>query len=127
MALPQIKESEPANAQPTINFETMRAHADGLSQRLDGMRRKQYPPTAQRSLRKFTSGEAAKLIGIDDSYLRQLALEGGGPQVEVLPNNRRLYSIENINEIREYLDRNGKAGRHYVKHRSGSEHLQVIS
>jgi chromosome partitioning protein len=127
MALPQIKESDPVIVQPTINFETMRAHADGLSQRLDGMRRKQYPPDAQRSLRKFTSGEAAKLIGVDDSYLRQLALEGKGPQVEVLPNSRRQYSIQDINEIREYLDRNGKSGRKYVKHRSGTEHLQVIS
>jgi len=127
MALPQVKESEPVIAQPTINFETMRAHADGLSQRLDGMRRKQYPPDAQRSLRKFSSGEAAKLIGVDDSYLRQLALEGKGPQVEVLPNSRRQYSIQDVNEIREYLDRNGKSGRKYVKHRSGNEHLQVIS
>jgi chromosome partitioning protein len=91
------------------------------------MRRKQYPPDAQRSLRKFTSGEAAKLIGVDDSYLRQLALEGKGPQLEVLPNSRRLYSVQDINQIREYLDRNGKGGRKYVKHRLGHEHLQVIS
>jgi chromosome partitioning protein len=127
MALPQIKEAEPGKSQPTINFDTMRAHADGLSQRLDGLRRKQYPPNAQRSLRKFTSGEAAKLIGVDDSYLRQLALEGKGPQVEVLPNNRRLYSVEDIQAIREQLDRNGKGGRKYIKHRSSHEHLQVIS
>ena len=85
MALPQMKESEPVIAQPTINFETMRAHADGLSQRLDGMRRKQYPPDAQRSLRKFSSGEAAKLICVDamptvSVYMRALVPETSGHQ-----------------------------------------------
>src|SRR5918994_647983 len=46
---------------------------------------------------------------------------------EVLPNGRRLYSVEDINALRAYLDSADKARRQYVKHRSNSEHLQIVS
>lgn len=56
------------------------ADARELSAKLHAHRMKLFPPQARKSLRRFTSGEAAKLIGINDGYLRQLSLEGKGPQ-----------------------------------------------
>ncbi|WP_244594178.1 plasmid partitioning protein RepA [Rhodoblastus sphagnicola] len=103
------------------------AHARELSSKLQAHRLQLYPPEAQKSLRKFSSGEAAKFIGVNDGYLRRLSLDGKGPDVEVGPQGRRLYSADDIQRVRAYLDVSGKAERRYVPARSGSEHLQVIS
>jgi chromosome partitioning protein len=102
-------------------------HAKALSEALHQQRLALYPPVAQKTLRKFTSGEVARLIGVDDGYLRQLALEEKGPVPETLPNGRRMYSLEEINALRTYLDQNARGGRRYLKHRSETERLQVIS
>lgn len=103
------------------------AHARDLSAALHEHRIKLYPPEARKTLRSFSSTEAAKLIGVNDGYLRHLSLEGKGPMPEIGTNGRRLYSIEKIQALREYLDINGKNDRRYSPRRSGSEHLQVIT
>ena len=103
------------------------AHARGLSARLQAHRLQLFPPSAHKTLRKFSSGEAAKLIGVNDGYLRRLSLEGKGPQPETTTNGRRSYSIEDIQALRAYLDESGKAERRYLPHRREGEHLQVIA
>ncbi|EYR79587.1 putative replication protein A [Shinella sp. DD12] len=70
------------------------------------------------------AGEAAKLIGISDAYLRLLNSEGNIPEAEKNGAGRRLYSLEQIHEIRRYLDSNKKG---YSPVRSDSEALQVIA
>jgi hypothetical protein len=50
-----------------------------LSSQLSAMRSRLYPPASQKSLRTFTSGEVARLIGVSDAYLRKIALSGEGP------------------------------------------------
>jgi chromosome partitioning protein len=42
------------------------ADARELSQKLQAHRLKLFPPEARKTLRRFSSGEAAKLIGIND-------------------------------------------------------------
>ena len=98
-----------------------------LSEKLRAHRLKLFPPSARKSLRRFASGEAAKLIGINDGYLRQLSLEGKGPQPETSANGRRSYSFEDIQGLRAYLDASGKSARRYLPHRQGSDHLQVLT
>ena len=61
-----------------------------------------------KSFRKLTSGEVAKLLGVADSYLRQLSLDGKGPDVEIQPNGRRLYSLKDVANLRAYLDANAR-------------------
>ncbi|MEO0359937.1 MAG: plasmid partitioning protein RepA, partial [Pseudomonadota bacterium] len=53
-------------------------HAEKLSARLQAHRDQLFPPDAKKQLRKFTSGEAAELIGVKDAYLRKLHLDGKG-------------------------------------------------
>jgi chromosome partitioning protein len=133
VAVPQLKLAEPQVETQTpprqlkVDDNYILMHAKELSESLHQQRLALYPPVAQKSLRKFTSGEAAKLIGVDDGYLRQLALDGKGPEAETLPNGRRMYSLDDINALRAYLDENARGGRRYLKHRSGKEHLQIIS
>ncbi|MGJ0620440.1 MAG: plasmid partitioning protein RepA [Methylocystis sp.] len=107
--------------------ELVGAHAHELSARLQAHRLQLFPPEAKKTLRRFSSLEVAKLIGVNDGYLRRLSLENKGPAVEIGPNGRRSYTLDDIQALRVYLDAGGKADRKYVPRRAGSEHLQVIS
>jgi chromosome partitioning protein len=116
----------PASARDAIH-ELVGDHARKLSARLQAHRLQLFPPSAKKTLRRFSSGEAAKLVGTDDGHLRRLSIEGKGPTIETGPGGRRAYSIEDIQALRTYLDANSKGGRKYLPSRSGSEHLQVIT
>jgi chromosome partitioning protein len=101
------------------------ADAAELSMRLRAQQLRDFPPAAQKTIRRFSPSEAAKFIGIHEGYLRQLVAEGKGPPAQ--PNNRRTYSIEDIDALRTELDRSGKGARRYIPHRKTGESLQVIS
>jgi chromosome partitioning protein len=102
--------------------------ADGsaLSQELNELRRTLFPPESKKALRSFSSGEAAKLIGIADGYLRQLSLSGKGPQPEISNGGRRSYTLDQINELRTLLEEGGK-GKRYLPHRVDGDGCQVLS
>lgn len=121
--------SQPAIQPPPLSeiHEVIAGDAQQLSAKLLAHRKKLFPPEARKTLRRFSSGEAAKLIGINDGYLRQLSLDGKGPQPETSPTGRRSYSFEDIQALRVFLDEGGKAGRRYLPRRGKGEHLQVIS
>lgn len=99
--------------------------ATGLSQKLQEHRHKLFPPKAEKTLRRFSSTEAAKIIGVADSYLRQLTLEGKGPTPE-RARGRRSYSFADIRALRQYLDEVGKGDRRYLPQRRADQHLQII-
>lgn len=100
------------------------ADADLLSAQLQALRARAFPPTSQKQLRKFMAGEAAKLIGISDAYLRHLSLEGAIPEAEKNGAGRRLYSLEQIHTIRQHLASTKKG---YSPIRADGEDLQVIA
>lgn len=100
------------------------ADADVLSAQLQQLRARAFPPAAQRELRRFMAGEAAKLIGISDAYLRTLVLDGVIPDAERNSAGRRLYTLDQVDAIRSYL---GKNKRDYLSHRQDRDHLQVIA
>ncbi|MEP1539351.1 MAG: plasmid partitioning protein RepA [Paracoccaceae bacterium] len=103
------------------------AHAEKLSARLQAHRAQLFPPDATRRLRKFTSGEAADLLGVKDAYLRKLHLDGKGPSPEILGNGRRMYSPEDIQALRHLLESGAKQAGTYLPGRVGDDHLQVIT
>ncbi|MEY9365228.1 chromosome partitioning protein [Bradyrhizobium yuanmingense] len=113
-------------AAPSAIHATIAADARELSAKLHAHRTKLFPPKARKNLRRFTSGEVAKLVGINDGYLRQLSLEGRGPQPDTSPSGRRSYTFEDIQSLRAYLDESGKGARRYRPHRVEGEQLQVI-
>ena len=102
--------------------------AEALSARLRAVGERAFPPTAQKSLRSFTSGEVAEIVGVSDGYLRQLSIDGLGPTPDLGNGGRRSYSLEQINELRRYLAtaRPKEAVRFFPQRRSG-EKLQVIT
>ncbi len=107
--------------------ELIAADARELSEKLQAHRLKLFPPKAKKQLRAFSSGEAAKLIGVNDGYLRQLSLEGKGPAPETSPTGRRSYTFDDIQALRAYLDDTGKSTRRYRPWRVTGEHLQVVA
>ncbi|MBR0755387.1 plasmid partitioning protein RepA [Bradyrhizobium jicamae] len=111
---------------PSAIHDTIAADARELSAKLHAHRTKLFPPKARKNLRRFTSGEVAKLVGINDGYLRQLSLEGRGPQPDTSPSGRRSYTFEDIQSLRAYLDESGKGARRYRPHRVAGDQLQVI-
>jgi chromosome partitioning protein len=107
--------------------DLLEGDSNAISEVLQKHKHKIFPPNAQKSLRRFTSNEVAKILGIYDGYLRTLHSEGKGPNPEVSSNGRRSYSYENIWELRQLLDQNGKADRFYIPERRPGDHLQIIS
>lgn len=105
--------------------ELINQDASELSARLRAQQLRDFPPAAEKSIRRFSSAEAARFIGIAEGYLRQLVSEGKGPPAA--PNARRTYSIDDVDQLRAELDAAGKGTRKYVRHRRDGEALQVIS
>lgn len=102
-------------------------HAERLSERLQTHRAQLFPPNARKELRKFTSGEVAALLGVKDSYLRKLHLDGKGPEVEMRGNGRRYYSSDDIQALRQLLEKGAKSPGTYLPGRRDGDHLQVIT
>ncbi|WP_376774296.1 plasmid partitioning protein RepA [Rhizobium lusitanum] len=102
--------------------------AEALSARLRAVGERAFPPTAQKSLRSFTSGEVAEIVGVSDGYLRQLSLDGLGPSPDLGTGGRRSYTLAQINELREYLAgaRPKEASKFWRRRRDG-EKLQIIT
>jgi chromosome partitioning protein len=102
-------------------------HARELSEKLQAHRLELFPPMAQKTLRSFQVSEAAKLLGVKSGYLRNLSLDGKGPDPQVTPSGRRSYTVEQIQALRHYLDETGRSSKRYVPCRRGEEPLQVLA
>ena len=99
-----------------------------ISDRLNMLRQEQYPPDAQKGLRQFSLAEVAYYLGVTQSTIKKLHLEGKGPDPETSSSGRRSYSAEQMLELRAYLDKHGRPGkRRYVPHRREGEELHVVS
>jgi chromosome partitioning protein len=107
---------------------TIGADAKLLSGQLNSLRQRLFPPEAKKRLRLFSIGEVAKLLGVSVSHLRHLSLEGHGPVPETASGGRRHYSLDQINELRQFLaDSNpGAKAQSYLPRRQRGDHLQVI-
>ena len=101
------------------------ADAEALASQLQAHQLRIFPPSAHKGLREFTPAEAAEFIGIHQGYLRQIVADGHGPAPK--ENGRRMYSAEDIQDLRVVLEEGGKGPRKYIRHRSDDEQLQVVS
>ncbi|MEP0586477.1 MAG: plasmid partitioning protein RepA [Roseobacter sp.] len=100
-----------------------------LSDRLQTMREMTYPPEAKKVFnRTFSTTDLVRLLGVPESTLRTLTLEGRGPLPFRAENNRRIYTIEQLWELRSFLAelRPDDAIR-LLPHRRPGEKLQIIA
>lgn len=126
MAIAERMESEMA-AREDAGAKIMR-HAHLLSGQLQQLRTRMYPPKSEKSLRPFLTNEVAKLTSIPDSTLKLMSSEGRGPVPSRLDNNHRVYTLAQINELRELLAKQKPAeATRFLPRRRPGEHLQVLA
>jgi chromosome partitioning protein len=102
--------------------------AETLSRQLQALRKRLFPPHAEKALRRYSSGEAARLVGVSDSYLRQLSLAGEGPIPELGPGGRRSYALGQIHALRAHLAaQGGPKARDYDPRRRSGEAMQILA
>ena len=99
-----------------------------ISDKLNMLRMEHYPPNATKGLRSFSLAEVAYFLGVTPSNIKKLHLDGKGPVPTTSASGRRTYTAEQMLELRQYLDRHGRADfKKYVPHRRPGESLQVIA
>ncbi|MDZ5452380.1 MULTISPECIES: plasmid partitioning protein RepA [Labrys] len=108
--------------------ETILQQGELISDKLNMLRVEHYPPNALKSLRSFSLAEVAYFLGVTQSNVKKLHLEGKGPIPTTSSSGRRSYTAEQMLELRQYLDRHGRADfKKYVPHRRAGEKLQILS
>ena len=90
-----------------------------ISGKLDLLRQETFIPDGEKTLRLFPMSEVADLLGVSQSYLKKLHLQGKGVEPAVSSTGRRFYTAEQMNELRELLGRSPR--------RQPGEKLQVIA
>jgi chromosome partitioning protein len=100
-----------------------------LSAELHDMRETAYFPTARKTFaRTFSTTDLARLLKVPESTLRQLTIEGKGPQPERTENNRRTYTVEQVKELRTFLAAlRPDEAKELLPQRRNGEKLQVIA
>ena len=103
-------------------------HAGLLSAQLQQLRARMYPPKSEKTLRPFLTNEVSKLTSIPDSTLKLMSSEGRGPTPSRLENNHRVYTLAQINELRELFAKQKPAeSLRFLPRRRPGEHLQVVA
>jgi chromosome partitioning protein len=104
-------------------------HAKLLSAKLREIASVVFSPSEVKTLRRFTSGEVARILGVTDGRIRQLSPDLLVSEPAVGPGGRRLYTLADIHALRSHLDQIDRVGRRYLPHRNAErgEHLQVIA
>lgn len=90
------------------SLDFMQTFSTKLDAALKNLSLAQYPPDAMRTMRTFASSEVAQLLDVTEAYIRQISLKGKGPEPEIAANGRRLYTLEQILELRMLLAENGR-------------------
>jgi len=104
------------------------AHARLLSEQLQKLGARLFPPDSHKALRSFSSGEAAKLLRVSDGYLRQLSIDGVGPAPQTSASGRRSYTLAQIHELRRHIaTAKPREAIRVLPFRRAGEKLQVIA
>lgn len=112
---------------PTFH-ETILEQGELISDKLNMLRFEHFPPNAAKGLRPFSLAEVAYFLGVTQSNIKKLHLDGKGPVPTTSVSGRRTYTAEQMLELRQYLDRHGRSDvKQYVPHRRSGEPLQIIS
>ncbi len=125
MAVTPMHAPDGGQGQNDLN-QVIRQHSEQLAAQLHAQRENLFPPDAAKTMRSFTSGEAAGLLGVNDSYLRKLHLDGKGPEPHITPGNRRHYSAADIQALRVLLEKTARKPGDYLPGRRDGDHLQII-
>lgn len=112
---------------PGIGSSDIGRFADNLAESLNRQMRIAFEPEERKHLRRFSSTEVAEILRVSTSSLRNRHKDGSFPEIETDNRGHRLYSAEDIDELRDILGRTGKNSDSYKPGRREGDRLQVIS
>ena len=119
--------SDSNNAQTSTIAASIAANAARLSEALNHHMRNSFQPDSRKALRKLHPAEVSELTGISMSNLRTRHQEGDFPDVETDSRGRRLYTAQEIDQIRHVMAKTGRNGEAYLPGRRDNDALQIIS
>lgn len=118
----------PLSKPPFLFEKQILEQGDQISKKLHLLSLQRFPPHARKDLRSFSLSEIATYLGVSQSHLKKLHLEGKGPVPETSASGRRTYTAEQMLELRQYLDQHGRSeAKKYVPHRKQTEKLQILA
>ena len=101
----------------------IRAHSRKLGGTLAAHLEQVLAPAAAKGFRTMGPAEVARLLGIQESTLREFARENGIGSQE---KSRRSYTVEDLGELRRRLEAGSRVKGKYIPARREGDHLQVI-
>ncbi|OLP54639.1 plasmid partitioning protein RepA [Rhizobium rhizosphaerae] len=104
--------------------ETIGTDSAVLSSKLQELFERLFSPSSKKSLRRFSSGETAKLLGVTDSYVRHIAAQEDAVTSEKTASGKRTFALHEVHTIRQIL---GRTKPTYLPNRREHDHLQVIA
>jgi len=122
IALPIRKDSDDLG-------EIISSDSEELLARLHAHQRKIVAPADKKAFRSLTCAETAKFVGVQESYIRKLIATNRIADPSPGIDTKRLFTLDQLNELRDTLDRGAKRGEptKYVPRRSEKEPIQIIS
>lgn len=121
--------SFPLLSKAPLHFEKhILEQGEQISKKLHLLSVQQFPAHGKKGLRPFSLAEVATYLGVSQSHLKKLHLEGKGPTPATSTSGRRAYTADQMLELRNYLDQHGRSdARRYVPYRRGNEKLQILA
>jgi chromosome partitioning protein len=111
--------------QPPSADALLEGDSDLLLEQLASHRIASFPPAASKEFRKLSPGEAMRLLGVTDSYLRQTA--AAIPGLTEPGQSRRSYSLKDLAQLRQMMEARSRSPGKFVPVRRDEEHLQCIA
>ena len=111
--------------QPPSADALLEGDSDLLLEQLASHRIASFPPAASKEFRKLSPGEAMRLLGVTDSYLRQTA--AAIPGLTEPGQSRRSYSLRDLAQLRQMMEARSRSPGKFVPVRRDEEHLQCIA
>ncbi|MGX9857551.1 plasmid partitioning protein RepA (plasmid) [Limimaricola variabilis] len=106
--------------------QTMILDADRLANELSDHILRNLAPNSEKVLRPFSSTEAAELLGVSMANLRKLHHDGKIPEVAASGTGRKLYTAQELLEIRHALAAQARNPLAYLPGRRAGERMHVI-
>lgn len=108
------------------SLDFMQSFSSKLELALQNLSMAQYPPDARREMRRFSSAEVASLLDVSEAYIRQIVLKDKGLTPETSLSGRRMYTLEQILELRMSLAEKGRK-KWMNPRRQAAEECQIIA
>ncbi|MBY6092574.1 plasmid partitioning protein RepA [Maritimibacter alkaliphilus] len=110
-----------------VLHDKLKADAERLSEALEHMSKLFLAPKEEKALRSFSTSEVAELLRVSDGYLRKAHFDGKLPEVFQGPGNKRLYTGDDILNIRHILSQTAKDPYQFLPGRKPGDKLQIWS